>query len=630
MSQIVDMLRESSLKYPKKTALRRKSAGRWTDYSYESVWRTSDRVAAGLADWGIESGDRVAILGSSSPFWVMSYLGILKSNAIAVPIDKDLKQGELRHILADCEARILFTEHGYTEIIHDIAASLSALEKIVILEPSPSSDNQLSSRAKKALTELVNEWQRLSLKYQVDIDDKQSFERLAETYQAIVAPTAAADDQEKKNFFRRLLQTHDQTAPLLDVEMLDDFQRDSSPPELTVEPHDPAVILYTSGTTGRSKGAMLSHANISSNVRSAIELFELDPEMHTLSFLPINHVFEQVAGIILPLAVGGTVSFAESLRKLGDNLGEVKPNFLLGVPAVFHLLADRMTKKIESQKLSRLLYAFAPTRSIVTKKVREAFGGNPVFISGGAALDPVVAEKLMELGLNVYQGYGITETSPVIAVETPTFNRLGTVGRPMPGIEVMIHEPNAEGVGEIWAKGPNIMLGYYNNQEATDEVMTDGWYHTGDLGCIDEDGALRICGRAKNLIVTANGKNVYPEEVENEMSNSPFISEIMVYGHKTDSTSEEVYAIIYPHQEALDAYAEANETGPLSLRDVEEIIRKEILDRGKALADYKRIKRFTLREDEFPKTTTRKIKRFVVEADINTGEPEHQGLRSGG
>jgi long-chain acyl-CoA synthetase len=364
---------------------------------------------------------------------------------------------------------------------------------------------------------------------------------------------------------------------------------------------------------------MLSHANISSNVRSAIELFKLTSEMHTLSFLPINHVFEQVAGIILPLAAGGTVSFAESLRKLGDNLAEVKPNFLLGVPAVFRLLADRMTKKIESQKLSRLLFAFPPTRPIVTKKVREAFGGNPVFISGGAALDPVVAARLMELGLNVYQGYGITETSPVIAVETPAFNRLGTVGRPMPGIDVMIHEPNAEGVGEIWAKGPNIMLGYYNNQQATDEAITDGWYHTGDLGCIDEDGALRICGRAKNLIVTANGKNVYPEEIENEISNSPFIAEIMVYGHKVDSTSEEVCAIIYPHQEALDAYAEANETGPLSLRDVEEIIKKEILERGKALADYKRIKRFTLREDEFPKTTTRKIKRFVVEADITTG-----------
>ena len=619
MPLIVDMLRESSIKYPKKTALRRKSAGSWTDYSYKLVWGTSDRIAAGLAEWGVERGDRVAILGSSSPFWVMSYLGILKSNAIAVPIDKDLKQGELRHILADCEARVLFTEQSYTEIIHDIADKLPALQKIVIMDLSSAIDNRFSLRAKAALTELVNEWQRLSLKYQVHEDDRQSFERLAEDYQEIVATTAAGDGQEKMNFFRRLLQTRNQVEPLLDGEALDVFQRDSLPPELSIQPQDPAVILYTSGTTGRSKGAMLSHANISSNVRSAIELFELDPEMHTLSFLPINHVFEQVAGIILPLAVGGTVSFAESLRKLGDNLGEVKPNFLLGVPAVFRLLAERMTKKIESQRLSRLLYAFAPTRPFVTRKVREAFGGNPVFISGGAALDPVVAERLMELGLKVYQGYGITETSPVIAVETPAFNRLGTVGRPMAGIEIMIHEPNAEGVGEIWAKGPNIMLGYYNNQAATDEVMTDGWYHTGDLGCVDEDGALRICGRAKNLIVTANGKNVYPEEVENEISNSPFIAEIMVYGHKIDSTSEEVYAIIYPHQETLDAYAETNGTGPLSLRDVEEIIRKEILERGKALADYKRIKRFTLREDEFPKTTTRKIKRFVVEADIKTG-----------
>ena len=263
---------------------------------------------------------------------------------------------------------------------------------------------------------------------------------------------------------------------------------------------------------------------------------------------------------------------------------------------------------------------FAPTRSLVTRKIREAFGGNPVFISGGAALDPIIATKLMGLGLNVYQGYGITETSPVIAVETPEFNRLGTVGKPMPGIEVIIHEPNTDGIGEIWARGPNIMLGYYNNQEATDEVITDGWYHTGDLGCIEDDGALRICGRAKNLIVTANGKNVYPEEVENETLNSIFIEEIMVYGHKVDNTSEEVCAIIYPNQDALDAYAAEHLKGSLNLREVEEIIRQEVLERGKVLADYKRIKRFTLREDEFPKTTTRKIKRYVVEADINTGD----------
>jgi long-chain acyl-CoA synthetase len=302
---------------------------------------------------------------------------------------------------------------------------------------------------------------------------------------------------------------------------------------------------------------------------------------------------------------------------LGDNLAEVKPNFLLGVPAVFRLLADKMTRKIESQKLAKSLYSFLPARHLVTRKIRQAFGGNPVFVSGGAALDPVVARKMMDLGLNVFQGYGITETSPVIAVETPELRQLGTVGKPIPGVEVKIHNANPEGVGEIWVKGPNVMLGYYNNQEATNEAITDGWYHTGDLGCLTDDGFLKICGRVKNLIVTANGKNVYPEEVENEISNSPFIAEIMIYGHKIDEVSEEVYAMIYPDQDALDGFAEENHKKALNPQEIEALIKQEVLERGRNLADYKRIKRFTLRQDEFPKTTTRKIKRFAVEADID-------------
>jgi long-chain acyl-CoA synthetase len=611
------MLQESCHKQPKKTALRQKVSGRWSEYSYEQIWQTSDHIAAGLSEWGLKAGERAALLAPSSPDWVMAYFGVLKNNAIAVPIDKDLKQAELRHILKDCGARVLFTEHAFLEIILDIAESLPSLEKIVFLNYVPAQDGSLSPRAENALSSLVNEWHLLSHQYQISKADAEKFENLAKGFQRLIVPETVKSGEEKKNFFSRLLHTRNKEIPLFSVESLTDFQKTLPPPLLQGESYDPAVILYTSGTTGRSKGAMLSHANIISNVRAAADLFELDASMHTLSFLPINHVFELVAGIILPLSVGGTVSFAESLRKLGDNLGEVKPNFLLGVPAVFRLLADRMSRKIESQKLSQALFNFAPTRSIVTKKIRAAFGGNPVFISGGAALDPVIASRLMDLGLNVYQGYGITETSPVIAVETPKVNRLGTVGRPMPGVEVKIHEPNAEGVGEIWAKGPNIMLGYYNNQEATNEAITDGWYHTGDLGRIEEDGYLAICGRVKNLIVTANGKNVYPEEVENEVSNSPFIAEIMVYGHKVDNTSEEVYAMIYPDQDALDAYASETGSAPFGTQEIERLIRKEISERGKNLADYKRIKRFTLRDIEFPKTTTRKIKRFVVEADID-------------
>ena len=617
MSLIVEMLQESCRKYAKKTALRYKVAGAWTESSYELIWQTSDHVAAGLSEWGLVPGERAALLAPSSPSWVMAYLGILKSNAIAVTIDKDLKHVELRHILADCGASVLFTEQAFLETIYDIAESLPSLKKIVLLNYAPESKSLLSTQAETALTSLVTEWHRLSRQYRVNDADVHKFENLAERFHELIVPATVRQGDEKKKIFSRLLRTRDKELPRFDVEPLEDFQKSSPPPISKRQANDPAVILYTSGTTGRAKGAMLSHANITSNVRSAVELYNLDPSMHTLSFLPINHVFEQVAGIILPLSVGGTVSFAESLRKLGDNLGEVKPNFLLGVPAVFRLLADRMTHKIENQKLSKALYSFGPTRSLVTKKIRAAFGGNPVFISGGAALDPVIASTLMDLGLNVYQGYGITETSPVIAVETPHVKRLGTVGKPIPDVEIKIHEPNDEGVGEIWVKGPNIMLGYYNNQEATNEAITDGWYHTGDLGRIEADGYLSICGRVKNLIVTANGKNVYPEEVENEILNSNFIAEIMVYGHKVNNISEEVYAIIYPDQDALDAYAADIGSGPFERHEIENLIRQEVLARGKNLADYKRIKRFTLRDTEFPKTTTRKIKRFVVEADID-------------
>jgi long-chain acyl-CoA synthetase len=621
MSLIVEMLHQSCLRNAQKTAMRCKVAGRWIDYSYQDVWNRSDQIAAGLADWGLTPGERAALLAPSSPTWVTVYLGILKSNAIAVPIDKDLKQGELRHILVDSGARILFTEQNYLEILNDIAEHLPALEKIVLINHVPTSKGALSPQVEQSLALLFSEWRRLSKIYQIKAEDVKSLENLAEGLHELIMPEETRSDEDKQSFFNRLLHPGNRKPLHFDLELLLSFHKASTPPRMLRQPSDPAVILYTSGTTGRSKGAMLSHSNIVSNVRTAIEIFELDASIHTLSFLPINHVFEQVAGILLPLTAGGTISFAESLRKLGENLGEVKPNFLLGVPAVFRLLADRMNSKIASSKVSKALFSFGLTRPLVTRKVREAFGGAPVFISGGAALDPVIASALMNLGLHVYQGYGITETSPVIAVETPKVRRLGTVGKPLPGVEVKIHQPNNEGVGEIWVRGPNVMLGYHNNQEATSEVITEGWYHTGDLGRIDDDGLLSICGRVKNLIVTANGKNVYPEEVENEMLNSNFISEIMVYGHKISNTSEEVYAMIYPDQDALDAYAAESGTGPLEPHEIENLIRREILERGRNLADYKRIKRFTLREDEFPKTTTRKIKRFVVEADIDTEGP---------
>lgn len=617
MQLITEMIKQSCLQYGDKCAFRTKVAGKWIEHSYRDLWKESDGIAAGLIEWGIEPDDRIAIIAPSSPAWVAAYLGTLKAGAIVVPIDKELKQVELRHILMDCEARVLFTEQMFLDVINDILPDLKSLKKIVLINTPPPTRDDIAPEAEAALASLLGEWRKIAARYDIQEDDVRHLEDLAEGVHGLLLPASSqADTKNRRGLLTRLEKTRNRVLQSLQVEAAADFLVSTGEPTIERAAQDTAVILYTSGTTGRSKGAMLSHQNITSNIAAAKQRFPLDDSMRMLSFLPINHVFEQVCGILLPLSVGGTVSFAESLKQLGNNLSEVKPNFMLGVPAVFRLLLDRMNRNIQGQTLSRALYSFKVTRPLVTRKVKAALGGLPVFVSGGAALDPAVGEGLGQLGITVYQGYGITETSPILAVEYPGASCLGTAGPALPGVEIKIHEPNAEGVGEIWAKGPNIMQGYFNNPQATREVLVGGWYRTGDLGCLQEGGMLAICGRLKNLIVTANGKNVYPEEVENELLQSPFIAEIMVYGHKVSKTVEEVHALIYPDQDALDDYFQKQSQTSTSERDVEQVIRREVLQFGKNLADYKRVRRFTLRDDEFPKTTTRKIKRFAVEADI--------------
>jgi long-chain acyl-CoA synthetase len=357
---------------------------------------------------------------------------------------------------------------------------------------------------------------------------------------------------------------------------------------------------------------MLSHANIVSNIRGAVAHLNVDEKIHTLSFLPINHVFEQVCGILLPLSLGGKISFCESLKRLGENLVEVRPTFLVGVPAVYRMILDRMTKRIRGSLVSRLLFTFPPTRPLVTSRIRRRLGSGTIFVSGGAALDPEVSERLTQLGVTIYQGYGITETSPVIAAECRDGVRPGTVGRVLVGIEVRIDNSDSEMVGEILVRGPNVMQGYFKDPQATAEVLADGWYRTGDLGSLDRDGFVRVCGRVKNLIVTPNGRNVYPEEVENEILKSPYIAEAVVYAHKTGTVEEEIRAIIYPNREVLDEYAGKMGKVGLSPGEVQALLRSELLSACARLAPYKRVKEFTVSQEEFPKTTTRKIKRFEL------------------
>ena len=559
MQTIVEMIEESCRRFAGKAALRQKISDLWQEISYAALWTASERIALGLKENGFKEGDHMALLAPSSPRWVIAYLGILKAGGVVIPIDKELKSIELRHILTDCNARVLFTDHPHLDTVLEIVYGLPSLCRILTLNPP------------------------------------------AQEGDATFAPLRA---------------TVKGAAGEVRIQTLEALLHDGELAHVQRRPSDIAVILYTSGTTGRAKGAMLSHGNIVSNIQGAVAHLSLDESIHTLSILPINHVFEQVCGVLLPLSLGGTVSFCESLKKIGDNLSEVKPTFFLGVPALYRMLLDRIMKKIRDKALSHVLFSFPMTRPLVTSKIGQTFGTGTIFISGGAALDPAIAAGLDKLGLTLLQGYGTTETSPIISAECAAHKRLGSVGRLLPGIEVRIDNPDEEMVGEILVRGPNVMQGYYKNSQSTAEVLEDGWYRTGDLGRLDRDGFLTLSGRARNLIVTPNGKNVYPEEVENELLKSPFIAEAVVYGQKVAPVTEEIHALIHPNMESLEEYARKQGKCELTPAEVEALLRAEVHTFCAGLANYKRIKKITICGDEFPKTTTRKIKRFIVEEDI--------------
>ncbi|WP_324080195.1 AMP-dependent synthetase/ligase [Geomonas sp.] len=536
--------------FDSRTAMLQKRDGRWRETSYGELGERSVALAAALAGRGFSPGERAALLAASSPEWVMAYLGVLQGGGVVVPVDRELREIELSHILSHSEARLLFVDLDRLPLAVSLAQELPALELIVVLPPEENRRYQVASRCTV-----------LSL---ADL--------LSNPAGRIVPPAAS----------------------------------------------DTALILYTSGTTGRSKGAMLSHANIVSNIRGAARHLEVDQSVHTLSFLPINHVFEQVCGVLVPLSLGGKVSFCESLKKLGDNLAEVRPTFFVGVPAVYRMMLGRVMKGIEERRLARLLWSLPFLRGLITGGIRKKLGDGTTFISGGAALDPAVAAGFGELGMTLLQGYGITETAPVIAAESPSCRRVGSVGRMLEGVEVRIACPDLEGVGEIQVKGPNVMQGYFRDPQASSEAIVDGWYRTGDLGRL-EDGFLYICGRVKSLIVTPNGKNVYPEEVEIEILKSSLVAEAVVYARKSGEVAEEICAVVRPDQEALEEYAASQGRGALADAQVEQLIRKEVAEACQRLASYKRVKQVTICRQEFPKTTTRKIKRFEVEALMAAG-----------
>ena len=395
--------------------------------------------------------------------------------------------------------------------------------------------------------------------------------------------------------------------------------------QIQVNPDELRILLFTSGTTGSAKGVCLSQRNICSNLLSTYGIVKVKRSDLFFSVLPLHHTYECTLGFLLPIYSGASIAHCEGLRYIAKNMQEFHPSVILCVPLLLENLHKNIIKNINKslpdkykKKNNENPFQTLPffIKKVVKTKVKNTLGGRlRVFIVGAAAANPNIVSDFRDLNLNTLQGYGLTECSPLVAGNTDFFQKDDAAGLPIPNVEYIIDSPNDEGVGEILVKGPNVMLGYYEDEEKTKQTIVDGWFHTGDLGKIDKDGYLYITGRCKSVIVTKNGKNIYPEEVEYYLNDNPLISESLVLGIQKEGDDETyINAQIYPHIEAITEYL----TGSVPTKEeIWKVISDVVSSVNKKLPNYKHIKSFGIRDKEFEKTTTQKVKRYGDNMNIN-------------
>jgi long-chain acyl-CoA synthetase len=410
---------------------------------------------------------------------------------------------------------------------------------------------------------------------------------------------------------------------IIPLESIKDLDEREDIPAGEIDPDSLAVLIFTSGTTGTSKAVMLSHRNIISNIESIEPVIVLGENDAMVSIIPMHHTFEGTCGFLYPLYCGAAVYYPPSLKPndLQATLKSARVSCVIAVPLLFEKLLRGVHRKVARSAVpTRILFnaisGIASLSKFARKRlfaaVRREMGLETLkyAVSGGAALPAKVAKGLELLGIPILQGYGLTESSPVISVNPLGSAKNDSAGPPLPGVEIRIDEPDEAGIGEI-VRGPNVMLGYYKNKVATDQVFKDGWLYTGDLGHIDKDGYLHITGRMKSIIVTQTGKNIYPEEIEEKLIKSEWINEVLVVPRIDPETKkEEICAIIHPNYELLEEDS-ISKGITLAEQDVQSIYKDEVKRCNEGLFAYKKITRFEIREEEFPKTTTNKIKRHL-------------------
>lgn len=544
-----EMLYRSADIYRSRTAFKKKNSdGKVISITYEEFKNDVIYLGTSLIKNGFLN-KKIAVIGKNSYNWCVSYLAA-SIVGIVVPIDKEL----------------------HTD---DVINFINVSEAVCIL-----GDNKNLSQILKNIDALKNKETKF-----INFDNKNN--------QILFSSFKEEGENLYSNGFT-------------------DFDK------IEIDPDELRILLFTSGTTGNAKGVCLSQRNICSNILSIYGIVKVRKSDLFFSILPLHHTYECTIGFLLPIYSGASIAHCEGLRYIAKNMQEFHPSVILCVPLLLEKLHKNIVKNMnnslpEKYKENKNENPFSKLpffiKMIVKTKVKNTLGGRlRVFIVGAAAANPNILSDFRNLGLNSLQGYGLTECSPLVAGNTDFFQKDDSAGLPIPNVEYKIDNPNSEGVGEIIVKGPNVMIGYYNNEEETKKAIRNGWFYTGDLGKIDENGYLYITGRCKSVIVTKNGKNIYPEEVEYYLNDNPLISESLVLGIKKDNDDETyINAQIYPNMEAIK---ESLKGSIPTKEELWKIISDVVNSVNKKLPNYKHIKNFVIRDQEFEKTTTQKVKRY--------------------
>lgn len=512
----------------------------YKEFQYDTYYLGTALLQLGM------NKNHIAVIGENSYKWLTVYLTVLKSDSVLVPIDRELPEKDIINILKSSDSEVLFYAGKYEKYIEKFKKELPNIKYFIGFDRNENLENVLSY---KKIMDL----------------GKERYEAGDKSYASIA---------------------HKDTNIL-------------------------KLLVYTSGTTGDPKGVMLTEHNLVSCVYYGLQVAEIKTKC--LSVLPYHHTYEAVAGILVALHKHATICINDSLKNVLKNLQLYKPDYIYLVPAFTEVFYKNIwgTAKKEGKeaglkfliKLSNVLRKMGiDLRGKLFKSIHSAFGGNlKEIICGGAPIRPEIGKFFNDIGVMLLNGYGITECSPLVSVNRPKFNDSSTVGVILPCCEVKIENPNDEGDGEIWVKGDIVMMGYYKDKERTDKVLKDGWFNTEDYGKVNEKGQLVINGRKKNVIVLTNGKNVYPEEIENYILRIPYVEETIVKSVKNDIGQEVALC--------AEVYLNSDKVKELEIENVEEQLKKDISKETKELASYKHITKIEIRKTEFIKTTTKKIKR---------------------